>query len=82
MTVPRITIKEGGAEAARVRLELSPEIIAVDFAPGWARSSDDVRIEPVAEGPAAQFIETDLRERGRPSRSRRERLHRSRCLPW
>jgi hypothetical protein len=66
VTVPRITIKEGDAEAARVRLELAPDIIALDFAPGWARSSDDVRIEPFAEGPSAQFIESALRDRGRP----------------
>jgi hypothetical protein len=66
VTVPRITIKEGDAGAARVQLELSPEIIALDFAPGWARSSDDVRIEPAPEGPYVQFIEADLRGAGRP----------------
>jgi hypothetical protein len=66
VTIPAITIKDGEAEAAKALLELSPEIVASDFAPGWVRSSDDIRIEPAAEGPYIQFIEGDVRERRRP----------------
>jgi hypothetical protein len=66
VTIPTISIKDGDALAARTLLELAQEIVAFDFAPGWARSSDDVRIEPAAEGPYIQFIEADLHEGRRP----------------
>ena len=65
VAIPRITIKDGEAEAARALLEVSPEIVVLEFAPGWIRSSDEVRLEPPAEGPYLQFIEGDLREQAR-----------------
>ena len=51
VTIPKITIKDGDADPARVLLALSPEIVVVEFAPGWVRAWDEGRVEPLGEGP-------------------------------
>jgi hypothetical protein len=61
VSIPRITIKDGESDAATAVLELSPDIVVSDFAPAWVRSSDEIRSEPSAEGPAIQLTEGDGR---------------------
>ncbi len=66
VTIPRITIKEGEAGPSRVLLELSPEIVVEDSAPGWVRAPEDAGIEPGLLGPYIQLSEGRVGERGRP----------------
>ena len=66
VTIPRITIKEGEAGPSRVLLELAPEIVVEDSAPGWVRASEDAGIEPGLLGPYIQLSEGRVGERARP----------------
>jgi hypothetical protein len=61
VSIPRITVKGGESEAATAVLELTPDVVVLEFAPGWARPSDEIRSEPPIEGPAIQLIERDAR---------------------
>jgi len=49
-----------------VLLELAPEIVVEDSAPGWVRASEDAGIEPGLLGPYIQFSEAEAGARARP----------------
>ncbi|HKI17817.1 MAG TPA: hypothetical protein VKA15_08045, partial [Isosphaeraceae bacterium] len=66
VTIPWISLKEGHTGPAKVGLSLAPEIVLEGAGPGWIRSSDDVRIEPVGEGPVIQFVEGESGREARP----------------
>ena len=66
VTINRISIEEGEAGPARVGLELDPEIVVLESAPGWIRASDDLRSEAASERPALEFVEKDPPKLGRP----------------
>jgi hypothetical protein len=66
VTIDRITIEEGEAGPARVGLELDPEIVVLETAPGWIQAADDLRSEPASERPVLQFVEKDQPKSANP----------------
>ena len=66
VTIPWISLKEGLTGPAKVGLSLAPEIVLKGAGPGWVRSLDDVRAEPVGEGSAIQFVEGESGRKGHP----------------
>ncbi len=66
ITIPEISFKDVSPGPTKVEMSLTPEIVLKETDKAWARSSDDVRVEPAGEGALISFEEGDPSSRKLP----------------